>query len=254
MMSKSLLLIAACAAAGMSGFVGAAERPTPLPDQKGVVADALRPCPSSLERFLPADYYFCDAARDYWSGRDGATRESLKDAAAWASKPAQYALGIMYYNGDHAEKNRALGLAWLGLAVERHNPEYEAAFKDAYAHVSRDELAQANVYWNDLKKKYSDDVAAPRAERRFNRAYDELSYAINFGGSVFIDGVGGLPMTDGAVIADEAMGTSGFNIGRTLQSRKASVLAGWKENVYVGDAQLVPVGQVVQRSPSPTAQ
>ncbi|UPG89528.1 hypothetical protein L2Y96_19340 [Luteibacter aegosomaticola] len=248
MISKSLLFLAAFASATASFAAAAGEKPKPLPDQKHDVSEALKQCPSSLERFLPGDYYYCDAARNFWSGRDGAARESLKDAAAWANKPAQYALGIMYFNGDHAEKNRALGLAWLALAAERHNPNYEPAFVDAYARVSPEELAQANVYWQDLKGKYADKIAAPRAKNRFDRAYNDIAWAVNFGGSIFIDGVAGMQMTDGINGGVATYGASGFSVGRFLQGREAVALAGWQSNVFVGDAQLVPVGEVVSRS------
>lgn len=247
MKSKSLLLLIACLTAGTS-FSALAGKPQPLPDQKkSEISEALKLCPSSLERFLPGDYYYCDAARDFWSGHDSSARASLKDAAAWANKPAQYALGIMYFNGDHAEQNRALGLAWLALAAERHSPDYEPAFVDAYGRVSKEELAQANVYWLDLKKTYADAVAAPRAKHRFDRAYNDIAWAVDFGGSVFIDGIAGFRAADPINGGDQPMGVSGFSVGRLLQSREAMALAGWQSNVYVGDAELVPIGQVARR-------
>jgi TPR repeat protein len=249
MKSKSLLFLAACLTAGTASIANAGEKPKPLPDQKqSDISEALKLCPSSLERFLPGDYYYCDAARQFWSGHDGSARESLKDAAAWANKPAQYALGIMYFNGDHAEKNRPLGLAWLALAAERHNPDYEPAFVDAYQRVSPEEMAQANAYWTQLKEKYADTVAAPRAKNRFDRAYNDIAMAVNFGGSIFIDGIAGMQMTDGVYGGDAAYGASGFSVGRFLQGREAVALAGWQSNVYVGDAQLVPIGEVINRS------
>ncbi|MGN6478887.1 MAG: hypothetical protein ACTHLF_01835, partial [Luteibacter sp.] len=226
--SKSLLFLGACIAAGFASSASAGQKPQPLPDQKAHdISEALKLCPSSLERFLPGDYYYCDAARDFWSGNDSGARESLKDAAAWANKPAQYALGIMYFNGDHAQQNRALGLAWLALAAERHNPEFEPAFVDAYKRVSPEEMAQANVYWTELKAKYADKVAAPRAKNRFDRAFNDIAWAVNFGGSIFIDGVAGLRMSDGINGGDAAYGASGFSVGRFLQGREAVALAGW---------------------------
>jgi TPR repeat protein len=248
MTPRSLLFAVACASAATSYVAVAGEKPQPLPDQKHDVSEALKLCPQALERFLPGDYYYCNASRNFWSGRDGAARESLKDAAAWANKPAQYALGIMYFNGDHAEKNRALGLAWLALAAERHNPEYEPAFVDAYSRVSPEEMAQANAYWLDLKGKYADKIAAPRAKNRFDHAYNDIAWAVNFGGSIFIDGIAGMQMTDGINGGDQTYGASGFSVGRFLQGREAMALAGWQSNVYVGDAQLVPIGEVAARS------
>lgn len=220
----------------------AGEKPQPLPDQKDVVSQSLRPCPGGLERFLPGDYYFCSAARNYWSGNEGLARESLKNAARWASKPAQYALGVMYFNGDHAQKNRPLGLAWLALAAERHDPAYEPAFISAYKQVTPEELAQANAYWKDMKNTYGDSVAAPRAERRFDREYDQIAWATNFGGSVFIDGVTVPPGAEGLAAGTPLQ--SGFSLGRLLQTQKAMYFYGYASHVFVGDAELVPISQV----------
>ncbi|MET0255424.1 MAG: hypothetical protein ABW193_06500 [Luteibacter sp.] len=243
MKSLSLLALTLMMAAPAAGF--AADRPQPLPDQKDTVAKSLLPCPGGLERFLPGDYYFCSAARSYWSGHPGLAREALKDAAQWASKPAQYALGIMYFNGDHAEKNRPLGLAWLALAAERHDPAYEPGFVSAYKQVSPEELAQANAYWLDLKKKYADDIAGPRAERRFDREYQQIAWAVDFGGSVFIDGV---TVPYGLNTLSNSMPLqSGFSLGRMLQTQKAMYFYGYNSHVFVGDAVLVPVSQVAPR-------
>ncbi|WP_213949437.1 hypothetical protein [Luteibacter sp. dw_328] len=223
----------------------AADRPVPLPDQQAKVADSLQPCPGGLERFFPGEYYFCAAANDFWSGHMGRARENLKDAARWASKPAQYALGVMYFNGDHADKNRPLGLAWLAIAAERHDPAYEPAFISAYRQATPEELAQADAYWKELKPVYADAVAAPRAGKQFDRAYHEIEWAANFGGSVFIDGV--FMPTVSTPTADNEPLLSGFSVARLLQSQKAMYFYGYDSHVFVGEAELVPVSQVVAR-------
>ncbi|SEP08708.1 hypothetical protein SAMN02800692_3570 [Luteibacter sp. UNC138MFCol5.1] len=248
MKSSSVLALLLVLATPMAALAG--QRPQPLPDQKDVVAKSLMPCPGGLERFLPGDYYFCSAARSYWSGHEGLARESLKDAARWASKPAQYALGVMYFNGDHAQRNRPLGLAWLALAAERHDPSYEPAFISAFQQVTPEERAQANAYWQELKETYADAVAAPRAERRFDREYQQIAWATNFGGSVFIDGV---TIPYGYGFAEDAPLQSGFSLGRLLQSQKAIYFYGYNSHVFVGDAELVPIGTIAARTPKPSS-
>lgn len=238
-LASFVLSLAALAAAPLAV---AGDKPQPLPDQKDAVSRSLMPCPGGLERFLPGDYYFCSAARSFWSGHDGLARQSLLNAAAWGSKPAQYALGVMYFNGDHAEKNRPLGLAWLALASERHDPAYEPAFVSAYQQVTPDELSQANAYWKDLKGTYADAVAAPRAERRFDREYRQIAWAVNFGGSIFVDGVT-LPYGYAGIPGGQPL-QSGFSLGRMLQTQKAMYFYGYNSHVFVGDAELVPISQV----------
>jgi hypothetical protein len=151
----------------------------------------------------------------------------------------------MYFNGDQATKNRPLGLAWLALAAERHDPAYEPTFISAYKSVSPEELAQADAYWQDLKKTYADDVAAPRAERRFDRAYAQIAWAVDFGGSIFIDGVT-IPYDQGDLHTVSPL-QSGFSLGRVLQTQKAMYFYGYDSHVFVGDAELVPVSQVAPR-------
>jgi hypothetical protein len=148
----------------------------------------------------------------------------------------------MYFNGDHAEKNRPLGLAWLALAAERHDPAYEPTFISAYQQTTPEELAQADAYWKDLKATYADNVAAPRAQRQFDRAYHEIEWAANFGGSVFLDGV--VMPASSVASSDNLPLQSGFTVARLLQSQKAMYFYGYDSHVFVGDAVLVPVSQV----------
>lgn len=68
-------------------------------------------CVSGLEKFLPADYYYCLAAQTYGEHNDAQAQRFSHTAASWASKPAQYVLGVMALNGDHQPINRPLALA-----------------------------------------------------------------------------------------------------------------------------------------------
>ena len=241
---KTYVVLSLCLGLSLAVTARAADRPEPLPGQKHTVAEALKPCPGGLERFLPGNYYFCSAARHFWSGDYGLARESLKDAAVWANKPAQYALGIMYFNGDGTDRNRPLGLAWLALAAERHDPAYEPAFVSAFEEASADERAQANVYWKDLRQTYADRVAAPRAERRFDREYRQLAWAANFGGSIFVDG---MTFPD-ALLSGQLGSQSAFSFARFLQTQKTVYFYGYDSHVFVGDAQLVPIGEIASRT------
>ncbi|TCV91601.1 hypothetical protein EC912_11031 [Luteibacter rhizovicinus] len=221
-----------------------AERPVPLPDQGAAVAKSLMPCPGGLERFLPGEYYFCAAARDFWAGHQGMAVERLKDASRWASKPAQYALGIMYFNGDRVAANRPLGLAWLAIAAERHDVQYEPAFISAYRIATPAERDQANAYWNELKPVYGDKVAAVRAKKRFDREMNQIAWAANFGGSIFVDGLTS-PM--GAQPGDTRFMASGFGFGRMMEYKAANYFYGWEGEVTVGEAQLVPLRTLIAK-------
>jgi hypothetical protein len=228
----------------LASTASAGERPQPLAGQDDVVGKALDPCPGGLERFLPGEYYFCAATQAFWSGRQDHAIEMMLDAARWGSKPAQYALGIMYFNGDRVAANRPLGLAWLALASERHDPQYEPAFVSAYGKSSEQQRAQANVLWQTMKPIYSDDVAATRALTRFKREMRPLEYGANFGGSMYIDGVTAPPFVENTY--GEFATASTFYVQHLLNYRAANYFYGWHENVQVGNMQLIPIAEAVR--------
>ena len=80
-------------------------------------------CISGMEKFLPANYYYCVAAQSYGAGHYEQAQRLFRQAAAWASKPAQYVLGVMALQGDHQSIDRPLALAWFALAAETLHSE-----------------------------------------------------------------------------------------------------------------------------------
>lgn len=76
-------------------------------------------CATGEEQFLPGDYYSCLATQRYGLHHYVQARKFFTTAASWASKPAQYVLGIMALDGDHQPANRPLAAAWLALAQMR---------------------------------------------------------------------------------------------------------------------------------------
>jgi len=83
-------------------------------------------CISGMEKFLPGEYFYCLAAQSYGEKKHRYADKFFKEAASWASKPAQYVLGVMALNGDQQAVNRPLALAWFALASERHTPRFQA--------------------------------------------------------------------------------------------------------------------------------
>lgn len=226
----------------------AADRPQPLPGQHEAVENSLLLCPTSIERSLPGVYYFCEASRDYWLGKQDMALINLRDSARWGNKAAQYALGISYFNGQRVPQDRPLGLAWLALASERHDQRYEPSFVSAYRLASEDERARADVLWQQMKRDYADDIAAQRAKVRFERETRDMSYALNFGGYLYLAGFGQANM---GYSPDPDVVSQG-NRNPTLFGMAASYFYGWKDHVTVGDLQLVPLAEAVKREPLPS--
>lgn len=196
--------------------------------------DYPRTCNSSLYRFLPGEVNFCLAARDRGRGDIRGTLEMLKLAAGWGSKPAQYALGLMYFNGDQVPVDRPLGLAWLGLAAERGDRTYTAVFGLAWGKSSMADRSLAEARYEAMLLVYGDDVAARRAQRHFDRAMHELTRYEPYPTTLCIAG-----LTPGGFDGDsQSCPSSGLAI--TMLNNVADVyFAGWQGHVTVGDLQPV---------------
>lgn len=91
----------------------------------------------------------------------------LKVAASWAYKPAEYNLGVMYFQGDGVPADRTLGAAWLVLAAERGDPRYVAARDWAITSLSKPEFARTDDLWGQLQETYGDKVALRRAKAQW---------------------------------------------------------------------------------------
>lgn len=127
-------------------------------------------CAFGMEQILPGDYYACRAIyamqhHDYRRAVD-----LLEVSASWANKNSQHVLGLVYFNGDSTGigPNRSLGLAWLKLAAERHDPVMQKDLDGALARASQDEQTESDRLFQSLKGKYGDDVAGKRAVQRYN--------------------------------------------------------------------------------------
>ncbi|HEY0231212.1 MAG TPA: sel1 repeat family protein [Dokdonella sp.] len=115
----------------------------------------------------PGETFFYRAASAVSKQDYAFALDMYRVSASWAFKPAQYNLGVMYFNGEGVPVDRARGLAWLALAAERGDGDYIAARDRAYAELSADEFARANALWRELKDTYADPVALKRAANRW---------------------------------------------------------------------------------------
>ncbi|MBP3984633.1 sel1 repeat family protein [Pseudoxanthomonas helianthi] len=192
-------------------------------------------CNGATYQFLPGDFNYCVARKMWGRGNYKGAEELLLLAAGWGSKPAQHLLGIAYFNGDGLAKNRPAGLAWLGLAAERGNPTYLGVLKGAYAVASTDERQQGNILYAGLLQHYRDDVAARRAERRFNREVRALA-----GNPVFNPGICLVGIT--AFVRDSdgnAQCPPAEQSVKALNQLAEPYFEGWKDRVQVGPMQQV---------------
>ena len=115
----------------------------------------------------PGEYYFLLAVHAFRKNDFTFAIQMYEVAAAWAFKPAEYNLAIMYARGQGIPADLPRGMAWMALAAERNEKRYVDAREVIYAELTKEQFAQANGIWRELKKTYGDEVALHRAKARW---------------------------------------------------------------------------------------
>jgi TPR repeat protein len=192
-------------------------------------------CAIGEERFLPADYYYCLAKQNYGNHHYAYSQKFFTTAAGWASKPAQYVLGIMALNGDHQPVNRPLALAWLALASERPNSDYRLAYESLYKVASADERKASEQLLVTMRQTYADSTAAVRAEQRYSAGMAELTRLSNSGGKYCMAGVDTMAQPN----TDPGDCPPAQTVVKVVDTAAAGVFEGWVGHVQVGPLQQV---------------
>ncbi|HEX7816277.1 hypothetical protein [Dyella sp.] len=195
-------------------------------------------CVIGEEKFVPADYYYCLAVQSYGQHKYRYAERYFKEAASWASKPAQYVLGIMALNGDQQPANRPLALAWLALASERPDSKFAGDYNNVLAHSSQRDKDAANALLVDMRRTYADDVAARRAQERYEHGMASLKNVETYC-------MAGLSQAnkDEATLDDPLEGNScqrKESMVARIDKTAAAVFDGWTGHVTVGALQQVP--------------
>ena len=161
-------------------------------------------CIRGLEQILPGDYYACRALYHFQRKHYGQAVEMLEEAAHWANKDAQYALGLIYFHGDVPgfPANRPLSIAWLALSAERKDPTYVQTYSLVSVESSPAEIQAANQLWLKMGPEYGDKVAGLRALRRFNHEIAPIEQAADYGGSFYIRDYSPFPENALSIVRD----------------------------------------------------
>jgi hypothetical protein len=236
-------------------------QPVSAPAQTTIKADrsvdevARLTCPQGIERFLPGTYYYCVGTRDVALGKNDQARSMLEIAAGWGNKSAEFLLGVGYYKGDLQPKDRARGLAWLGLASERRDPTYLAVFNSAWKQGTPREQAEAQRLWRAMLPTYGDRRAARRAAARFRHERDALLARRQTNGQQTC--VAGLtvgtiapmaiihePLDQTNESACDGADMSATFVVKRLDAYANQLLDGWEGHVTVGNLEAVPAPSV----------
>jgi hypothetical protein len=213
-----------------------------------------------MEKFLPGEYFYCLAAQSYGENKHRYADKFFKEAASWASKPAQYVLGVMALNGDQQSVNRPLALAWFALASERHTPRFQAPYDELKGQLTPAELAKADEYLASMKKTYGDAVAAPRAEERYREGTRRLVGA-TASGTYCMEGLrdtsklaGSGSMDADTVSAMTSSCVPSQVVVKYVDSKAGDVFEDWSGHVSVGAIEpasgpVAPAGSAVPSPP-----
>jgi hypothetical protein len=169
-MDTRKLLAAAIVAALVTLLVPRSAAAGDAPDYS---SDAMSNLPSQWgfgtpeEDGRPGQYYFVKAIDASKRRQYRFAIDMYQASASWAYKPAQYNLAIAYLKGDGVPVDKPRAMAWAALAAERNDAEYVEARELIYAALTKEEFAQANAIWRELKQTYGDDVALERAKTRW---------------------------------------------------------------------------------------
>ncbi len=195
-------------------------------------------CAIGEEKFLPGDYYYCLGTQAYGQGYYDRAQKFFTTAASWASKPAQYVLGVMALNGDRQSANRPLAIAWFALAAERHREDFVAAYQKALAQSSEADKHAAEALLRQMRPTYADATAAVRAERRYHDGMAAVKRAGGNSGVQCISGVqpiGADPNGSNSTVACLQLP----QFVETIDKAAPNVFEGWGGHVTVGDLQPV---------------
>src|SRR6185369_1013533 len=123
----------------------------------------------------PGEYYFLLAVHAFRKNDIAFAIQMYEVAAAWAYKPAEYNLAIMYARGQGVPVDLPRGMAWMALAAERNEKRYVDAREAVYAEMTKQQFEQANEIWRELKKTYGDEVALRRAKARWAQVKSSMT-------------------------------------------------------------------------------
>ena len=122
--------------------------------------------------YLPGKYYERVALEDKRHKDYSGALNAYQRAAYWGNKVAQYDLGEIYLHGlGRIRADPARGVAWLGLADEERQPDYDKALVGAYRALKPEGRARADAIWTRLQATYADKLTLARATRAFEDAY-----------------------------------------------------------------------------------
>jgi hypothetical protein len=124
----------------------------------------------------PGEYYFQLGVNAFYKKDYAHAIEMYKVAASWAYKPAEFNLGLIYFQGLGVPADRPRGAAWMSLAAERSRGGEAVRARDLMlGKLDKSESQRAFAIWQELKPTYGDEVALARAKTRWAQVKSSMT-------------------------------------------------------------------------------
>jgi len=95
--------------------------------------------------------------RAYGDGDFKTAFKYLSDTASKGLKESQYLVSIMFMQGHGTNKSILFGLAWLGVAVESGNEEWQKTFDTMYQALNTAQRSMVDEKMKQYVEKYGSD-------------------------------------------------------------------------------------------------
>ncbi len=104
--------------------------------------------------------------RAYDNGEYETAFEYLSDTAAKGLKESQYLLSIMFMQGQGTNKSILIGLAWLGVAIESGNEEWQKTYDTMYQALNTAQRSMVDEKVQQYVEKYGSDKQGVTCSKR----------------------------------------------------------------------------------------
>lgn len=124
----------------------------------------------------PGEYYFQLGVNAFYDKDYAHAIAMYKVAASWAYKPAEFNLGLIYFQGLGVPADKPRGAAWMALAAERGDSRKLKQTRDLMlGKLDKAESERALAIWQELKSTYGDEVALARAKTRWAQVKSNMT-------------------------------------------------------------------------------
>lgn len=123
----------------------------------------------------PNEFWRYHGLRQHLTGRDGEAASHFERAAAYADKPSQHYLSLLYWYGQGVPQDRVQAYIWSDLAAERGQRNLLRIREKMWRELSEAERAQVIERGEAMHRQYADAYTKIRTERALFRFATQMT-------------------------------------------------------------------------------